>query len=138
MNRWSDAVVAQQDQRDDEEDHAERHPRQLLTREGVRVAQRLVGQVEAAQHREPEAVERGHERQQHRVGIGRDDAHGDVGGDDQRRQPAAVADDVGGHGSLDPEADGGVGADADREREDSRNSSAPRRRRCTKPMRVPV
>ena len=69
-------------------------------------------------HREAEAVERRDERQQHRVGVRRDQPDRDVGSDDERGQPAAVRDDVGRHLALDAEADGGVGADADRERED--------------------
>ena len=113
------AVVAQQEQRGDEEHDAERHPGQLLARERVLVlAQRLVGEVEAVDHREAEPVERGDERQQHRVGVRRDDADGHVGGDDQAGQPAAVADEVGRDRALDAEADGGVRPDADRERED--------------------
>ena len=42
----------------------------------------------------------------------------DVAAQAQQRQPAAVRDDVGGHGALDAEADRGVGADADDQAED--------------------
>ena len=69
-------------------------------------------------HRQPEAVERGDDRQQHRVGVRRDEADRDVAADDQRGQPAAVADDVGGHRALGAEADRGVGADADDQAQD--------------------
>ena len=100
-------------------DHAQGHPDQLLAGERVVVAaQRLVGEVEAVDHGQAEAVERGHQRQQDRVGIGSHETYGDVRGDDQCGQPAAVADQVGGHDALDAEADRGVGADPDREGED--------------------
>jgi hypothetical protein len=113
-----DAVVAQQEQRGDEEDDTECHPGQLLAGEGVRLSERLVGQVQAAEDGQAEPVDRRDERQQDGVGVGRDDADGDVGGHDQSGQPAAVAGEVGGHDALDAEADGGVGADPHREGED--------------------
>ena len=77
-----------------------------------------VGQVDAVDHRQAEAVERGDDRQQHRVGVRRDEPDHDVAADAERGQPAAVPDDVGGHGALDAEADRGVGADADDQAED--------------------
>ena len=94
-------VVAQQHQRGDEEDHAERHPGQLLVRQAVRL-ERVVGvdQVEAVDDREAQAVERGHDRQQHRVGVRRHDPDHDVRGDRERGQAGAVADDVGRHLAL--------------------------------------
>ncbi len=90
------AVVAQQPEGGDEEHHAQRHPDELLAREGV-VVDALGGvvEVEAVDDRQAEAVERGDEGQQHRVGVRREDADRDVGDDDQRGQPPAVADDVG-------------------------------------------
>ena len=57
----------------------------------------------------------------------------------RRGQPAAVGDDVGRDLALDAEADGGVGAHADGEREHEQEQlRAPRRRRCTNSMIIPV
>ena len=107
-----DPVVAQRHQGDHEEADPEGHPDQLLAGEGV-----VERQVETVDDGQAEAVEGGHDREQHRVGVRRGEADRDVGGHDQRGQPAAVAHDVGRHLALHAEADGGVGADADRERE---------------------
>ena len=69
------------------------------------------------EHGEPEAVERGDHGQQHRVGVRRDGADHEVRDHDQRGQPAAVRDDVGGHVALDADADRGIAADADQQGE---------------------
>ena len=97
----------------DEEDDAQRHPDQLLAGE-----RGVVGQVEPVDDGQAQAVERGDDREQHRVGVRRGDPDHDVGRDDQGGQPAGVPDHVGGDGPLDAEADGGVGARADGQRED--------------------
>ena len=67
------AVVAQQHQRRHEEQHAERHPDQLLLGEAVRLVGGLVGEVEPVDDREAEPVEGRDHRQQHRVGVRRDE-----------------------------------------------------------------
>ncbi len=67
--------------------------------------------------REAEPVEGRDQGQEHRIGVGRHEAYGDVGRHDERGQPTAVPDDVGGDGALDAEPDRGVGADADHERD---------------------
>ena len=112
-------VVAQQHQRGDEEDHPERHPGQLLRRQAVRLERVVgVGQVEAVDDREAQSVERGHDRQQHGVGVRRHDPDHDVCGDRECRQTGAVPDDVGRHLALDADADRCVGPDSDGQRED--------------------
>ena len=113
-----DAVVAQQDQRRDEQDDAEGHPDELLLRVVVLAPDVLVGQVEPVDHGEAEAVERRDRREQDRVGVRRDQPDRDVGADDQDGQATAVADDVRRHLALDADADRGVRADADGEGED--------------------
>ena len=75
-------------------------------------------EVDAIDHREAESVEGSHDGQQHRVGVGRQDAQRDVRGEQQHRQPAAVADDVDRHLTLHADADRGVGSQADGEGED--------------------
>ena len=110
-------MVAQEDQRGQEQHHADRHPHQLPLGEAVGLVGRLVGEVEPVDHREAEAVERRDDREQHRVGVRRGHPDDDVGDDDQGGQPPAVPDDVGRHLALDAEADRGVGADADGEGE---------------------
>ena len=105
-------VVAQDHQGRDEQPDAEGHPDQLLSGElGV------AGEVDPMDDREPDAVERGHDRQQHGIGVRRDHAHGDVGGDDQGGEPPAVGHDVGGHLALHAEPDACVGPDPDHEGE---------------------
>ncbi len=111
-------VVAQEDQGEHEQDDAEGHPDQLALGEAGLVAGRLVGQVEPVDHRQPESVEGGHDRQQHRVGVRRRHPDHDVRGDHQGGQPAAVPEEVGGNDALDAQPHRGVGADADRQRED--------------------
>ena len=74
---------------------------------------------------EADAVQGGDDRQQHRVGVRRDQADRDVGGDDQRGQPAAVRHDVGRHLPLHAEADRGVRADADHEGQDQQEELGP-------------
>ena len=81
---------------------------------GVRVVG-LVGQVDAVDHRQAEAVERGDDRQQDRVGVRREDADHDVAADDQPGQPGAVGEQV--------------DRQACRRRRDRRR----RRRRCRRP-----
>ncbi len=110
------AVVAHHDQDEDEQDRAQRHPDQLVARERPdRAAGGGVAEVDAVDDRQTEAVEGGDDRQQHRVGVRREDADHDVAAQAQGGQPAAVPDDVGGHGALHAQAHGGVRAHADQQ-----------------------
>jgi hypothetical protein len=67
--------------------------------------------------RQAEPVEGRDEGQEHRIGVRRHDAHGDVGGHDEPGEPTAVAHDVGRDRALDAQPDCRVGADADHERQ---------------------
>ena len=109
-------MVAEQDQRGDEQQHADGHPGQLLVRQPVRLERVVgVGEVEPVDHREPEPVERSDDRQQDRVGVRRDHADRDVAGDRERSEAGAVAHDVGRYLTLDADAHGGVRTDPDRQ-----------------------
>ena len=120
--RLQPAVVAQADDHGDEQGHPDRHPDQLGAGEGAGVGVLgLVGQVDAVDHRQAEAVEGGDDGQQDRVGVRREDADHDVAADHERRQPGAVGEQVDREGAVDAEADGGVGADADDEAEEQQH-----------------
>ncbi len=121
-------MVAQQHQGQCEQHHPEGHPDQLLLGEGVRVASvGLVGQVEPVDEGQAEPVEGGDDGQQDRIGVRRHDPDDQMGSDDQDGEHPAVAQDVGGHLSLDPDADGGVRPDPhhQREHEQDQLGSAP-------------
>ena len=91
----------------------------LETPQGQKFCGRFIyREVVPPEHGQAETVEGRDEGQQHRVGVRRHDADRHVCRDDQGREPAAVAHQVGGHRALDAEADRGVRPDADRERED--------------------
>ncbi len=88
-------------------------------REGVLLASgRFVDEVESVDDRQPQSVEGRHQRQEHRIGVRRREAHGQVGGQNQRDQPSAVPQDVGGHLALNTQAHRGVSADTDGKRQD--------------------
>src|SRR4029079_4362561 len=107
------AVVPQDDDDADGDEHGQRAPHQLLGRQEL-AAGAVAGQVQAVDHPQAQPVEQRGDRQHQRVGIRGPPPQHQVEAEGERQQPGTVPDQVGRERPVDRQADVEVGHEHDR------------------------